>query len=330
MKSLYFSLACLALLVGLTSCPKIANEVPVPNRGASSAFGTLSFLNEFQKDAIVPGTVSGITIKAVGTSGEYTAEYSIANFTYTFSSLPAGTYSITYTADGFATIINPKYEHPGGDVKDLGNTYVYKPSTTVIDSLKAKNTIETVTKYYYLPIDLQANESYKAVDSVKVLGGTPANQTYTGFFYTDTTVISFPIFTSILQRKRIDIVTKNVAIRVRLNDSTASAPLSPTLNRRGFQLYFSDTENPGPTNYKYTVTSDPTIVGAIFQLNFDLQQLISAGFTSGQTVNIGAYGLSGDKNWYGTQVNAEAPTYIRIPGLNLTAGQGQSTTLVLP
>ena len=130
-----------AALIGLASCSKVVDQVPIPSRGPANLYGQFLLLDEFQDDD-APKAISpdSLHVSVTKNGGEQTdATFDAASSTYTFANLAPGTYALSYAYDGgqYETIVNPSFEHFGGDTAvRLPKAFLYRRSTTQVDSVK--------------------------------------------------------------------------------------------------------------------------------------------------------------------------------------------------
>ncbi len=307
-------------LVALTACSKKQADTPVPSRGAADLRGSIRLLDEFQDSTIALSAAPDLSVKATGAEGETPATLDPATGTFVFPNLKPGTYTITYAAQGFATIVQPAVEHVGGEATVRPVASTYRISTTRDSILNLANNIQTIYRRLEVdtaispwpantPLVLSASDTLVRFDTAnrKVELRGPGTWTF------GTPQVLRKIRSVRLQNKQVNVST----VKFSGQPSTSSRP-------RGSVVFFSDSPDVSPTNYKLRAvgyTSGASRVVTFPGLsNRGLQAFVDAGIlrtpdqpNPNRVVYAVSYGISGRQIWIGAIESAGA---VIIPGLN--------------
>ena len=303
-------------LIGLASCSKVVDQVPIPNRGPADLHGQLLLLDEFQNDATAkPISGDSVHVTASKDGGEpIVATFDAAANTYTFPGLAPGTYKLTYSYDGpdYETIVNAAFEHFGGDTAvRVAKTFLYRRSTTVVDTAfgvqrdVVRNVPATRT------VLLQPGDTL-AVDSGSIVVIEPNSSVPIPLRTHSDTVFRPTVQTEYNVPTILSFVDRQLQFSVRLTQlSQDSAP-------RGYVAFFST--SPDVSNTNYIVQQDSILNVGVKNIDIPgaLQPFLDRGFPAGTgTIYMAVYGLSGKKYWYGSRFDAANPGVKIYPGLNL-------------
>lgn len=329
--SLYY--VFIVALLGLASCAKTVDQVPVPSRGPSDMVGRLTFFDEFQKDSLTDlSGITGISVTATSKTGaEFPGSFDAATSQYKIPNLAPGKYMVNFKADGFANIQQADVDHIGGDVQQRPPSFIYRVSTTKVTAL----TLDTLTITTFLN---SRKDSVFAANVTHTLNGLVIfRNTNPDGSIVDVTVnytspkdttSSSAFSANVAYTIRLD--TRNVRYRVTLD--SASRPTRPNFQTRGYVIYFSDKPSVGYTDYVYRAVSDPGLAGSSFTVTVPLQTMVNAGIlrADNRQLYAVAYAISGDKNWYGAHRDAANSGVAIIPGMNLSDGSYQAANVTLP
>lgn len=329
--SLYY--VFIVALLGLASCAKTVDQVPVPSRGPSDMVGRLTFFDEFQKDSLTDlSGITGIAVTATNSAGgEFPGSFDAATNQYKIPNLAPGKYTLTFKADGFATIQQAEVDHIGGDVQQRPPSFIYRVSTTKVTALTLDTLTITTTLTSRKDSVFAANVTHTLTGLViyhtTQPDGTVVDVTKNYASPKDTTS---PTVFSANVSYQILLNTRNVRYKVTLD--SASKPARPDFRTRGYVIYFSDKPSVAYNDYVYRAVSDPGLAGSSFTVAFPLQTMVNAGILRADNRQLYAiaYAISGDKNWYGAHRDGANAAVAIIPGMNLSDGAFQSANATLP
>lgn len=328
--SLYY--VFIVALLGLASCAKTVDQVPVPSRGPSDMVGRLTFFDEFQKDSLTDlSGITGISVTAMSTAGEFPGSFDAATSQYKIPNLAPGKYTVTFKADGFANIQQAEVDHIGGAVQQRPPSFIYRVSTTKVTALTLDTVTITTTLTSRKDSILAANVTHTLTGLVIYHNTQPDGSVVdvtVNYAAPKDTLSTSPISANVSYNILLN--TRNVRYRVTLD--SASRPTRPTYQTRGYVIYFSDKPSVGYTDYVYRAVSDPGLAGSSFTVNVPLQTMVNAGIlrADNRQLYAVAYAISGDKNWYGAHRDAANTGVAIIPGMNLSDGSYQAANVTLP
>lgn len=328
--SLYY--VFIVALLGLASCAKTVDQVPVPSRGPSDMVGRLTFFDEFQKDSITDLTgITGISVTATSPAGEFPGSFDAATNQYKIPNLAPGKYTVTFKADGFATIQQASVDHIGGAVQQRPPSFTYRVSTTKVTGLTLDNVTVTTTLTSRKDSILAANVTHTLTGLVIYHNTQPDGSVVdvtVNYASPKDTLSTSPISANVSYNILIN--TRNVRYKVTLD--SASRPTRPTYQTRGYVIYFSDKPSVAYNDYVYRAVSDPGLAGSNFTVDIPLQTMVTAGIlrADNRQLYAVAYAISGDKNWYGAHRDAANASVDIIPGMNLSDGSFQAANVTLP